>query len=297
MGSFRAGTVVAMINFRRWMKDIRVRFTFVFIACLLVFYLNAFTVFGLKTGQSCSICLLPLLFESGTISVNLTKTLLHIGMLLLLCDAPFVSDATAYMVLRSRRNGWWIGECLYIMAAALVYTVFLTAVSSLIVLPVAEFGNEWGSIVHQITFGDGVRSGIEIAKQNQFQKIYPVDVVRYLYPYGSQLYTFFAVWMSCSFLGLVMYLISLVKRNVLWGMSVAGIFIFLDPFLTYLGEKRSWIQMLSPVCWTSIDAMQVTNRFYFVSVPMAVGAYLVLLVILCIAIWRVSRRAAIELIR
>ena len=153
--------------------------------------------------------------------------------------------------------------------------------------------------MHNIIFGDGVSAGIDIAIQYEFKMYPPVDVIRYLYPMGAQLYTFFSVWMSFSFLGLLMYLISLIKKNIVLGMSVAVFFIFLDPLLVYLAEGTFgyWVELFSPVCWTSIDQMQSTNRFFFMNVPLALGLYTVLIVLSGVAIWRISRRTEIEIRR
>lgn len=296
MGLFKSAAAVASINFRRWLKDIKVRIVFIFIAVLVYFYLSPYTSYGLASGHSCSPCVLPLLFQSGNMSVNLPKTLLHVGMLLLLCDAPFFSPVSPYMILRSKRRGWWLGECFYIVGAALVYTLFITLVSVLVLLPIAEWSNDWGSLEYEIVFGDGVRSGLEVAIEQRMQIAPLGDIIRYLYPIGTQLYVFAAIWMSFSVLGLLMYTVSLLKRSMVLGMCTAGILIFLDPLLVRLamGAEGYWIELFSPVCWTSIDQFQEANRFLFMNIPLAMILYIVLIVLLFIAAWRVSRKAVIE---
>jgi len=295
MGLFRSSVLVTAINFRRWGKDIRVYIVFLFIAVLIYCFLSPFTLYGIKSEQNCTVWMLPLLFQGGTISINQPKTLLHVGMLLLLCDAPFLSQITPYVVLRSQRNGWWIGECCYIIGTALIYTLFITGLSIIILLPVGIWGNDWGEMMKELAFGNQTSAGNQIAAAHGFQIKLQGNSIRFLYPQGSELYTFFAVWCSFSFLGLLMYLISLIKRSVLPGMCTAGLFIFLDPLLTWLGTgSRSWLAIFSPVCWTSVDQLRAPLQYRFMSIQNAIGLYMILIIILGCAIWRQSKRVVIE---
>lgn len=297
MELFKSAAAVASINFRKWLKDIRVRFIFLFMGYMMVYYMLPFTKCGMDTGRTITAWSFPILFRSGNLSVGMPKIVFHVGMLLLLCDAPFFSPVLPYVVLRSRRTSWCLGECLYILGAALIYTLFLALMSMVTVFPVITFGNDWGTVLTDAVFKSGGQTEINIADVYQFV-VYPrSDVIRYLYPQGAHLYTFFAVWGSFSFLGLLMYLLSLMHRNVIWGMSAAGIFIFLDPLLVWLadGMWKQWVKLLSPVCWTSIDQLTVTDRFNFVSMQMALILDFVLILLLCGAIWRYSKRVVIEL--
>ncbi len=297
MGLFKSAIEVAAINFRRWVKDIRVRFVLLFITYMLYIYLSPFVSNGIASGESCSGWFLTILFQSGNISIGTPKVIFHIGMLLILCDAPFFSSVSPYMILRSRRDAWWMGECIYIIGAALAYTLFLSCVTILFLLPVITLGNEWGGLLKGMVFGDAKVLEVINSSQTFLGLALNPDIVRYLYPQGAQLYVFMAVWCSFSFLGLLMYLISMVKRNVLWGMSVAAIFILLDPFVTWVAStpKLYWLEVLSPVIWTSIDQMKVINRFNIMSMPLALGMYVVLITILVILIARYSRKIMIDL--
>jgi len=270
-----------------------------FIAYMLYLYIWPYTSYGMAMGESCSGWLLPILFQSGVISINLPKTILHLGMLLLLCDAPFFSPVMPYMVLRSRRNGWWLGSCLYIMGTAFLYALFITVCSMMLTLPVITLENDWGGVMHDFVFGKKQISVVELYQSESFAMALDGAIVRYCYPIGAQLYTFAAVWCSFSFLGLLMYLVSLIKKNVLIGMSVAAVFIFLDPFLVYTGQQAKWywVEIFSPVCWSSIDQTQSVNRFNIMSIPLALALYAVLIILLCLAIRRWSKRVMIELIR
>ena len=85
----RSVLAVSGANFRRLKRDARVWFIFVFTALLIHYYLRPVINYGIDTGTKAPIYIMELLFCSATISVKAPKILFYIGMLCLLCDAPF----------------------------------------------------------------------------------------------------------------------------------------------------------------------------------------------------------------
>lgn len=292
MELYKRAAAVAGINFRRWIRDSRVRLIFIFIGCLIIYYMKPYTEYGLSAGRNCSGWLLPILFSSSTVSIDSSKMYIYLGMLLLLCDAPFFSPSTPSIILRSRRDAWWVGECLYIMLASLVYTLFVSIMCMISVLPVAAFGNEWGGVMQDLIFGSQTRTAGELMAEWGLQYA-PRDVIRYLYPQGAELYTFLTAWGSFSFLGLLMYLGSLYFGHVLFGMCFSGLFIFLNPVLVFMaGDCKGWdywLEALSPVCWTSIERLHITDQNFFIRIPFVAVMYPVLIGLLCFLICRCSR--------
>lgn len=293
---FRSAGAVASINLHRWIRDIRI-WLILFVTVLCVDrYLRDLVQYGLSTDQTVTFCMLPFLFFATGVTVNAPKMIFHIGMLLLLCDAPFFHPSTPYMVLRSKRNGWWVGECLYIMETALFYMGFLSIVSSLYVLPIATLKNDWGSAAYALVYGSETQTALEIWDSFQYPVPVPRNAVVYLYPFACQLYTFLTGWATFSFLGLLMYAVSLASKKVVWGMVVSGIFILLDPILVRLARGfKYWLQAFSPVCWSTIDCLNELSQYYFISIPFVSVMYPVLIAVLLICIWRLSQNAVIEL--
>ena len=132
----RSVLAVAGANFRRLKRDARVWFIFVFTALLIHYYLRPVINYGIDTGTKAPIYIMELLFCSATISVKAPKILFYIGMLCLLCDAPFFYPLKPYIIMRSKRTAWCVGECIYIVGMALLYAAFILIVSSLMILPI-----------------------------------------------------------------------------------------------------------------------------------------------------------------
>jgi len=297
MELYKRASAVASINFRCWMKDARVRFLFLCIGCYVLMKLWPLTSYGLQEGRKMTPCLLPLLFKSDGISINHAKSVLHIGMILLLCNAPFLYPTTPYMVLRSRRGAWWLGECLYIIEAALIYVLFLMLISSLAALPVATWKPEWGSALRDQSIGTQTQSAVEISvTYGVYMSMGKIGY--YLHPFKTQLYTFITCWASFSVLGLLMYLISLLQKRAAMGMAVAGFLVFLDPIIysvNVMKTDKSWIDLLSPVCWTDAGLLKDISSHNFLSIPVVAGMYLLWLVLLLVGIRAVSHRITIEI--
>lgn len=296
MAMFRKTWYIAYINFRRWKSDLRVWLIFAFLGVFLIQEIKGLTEYGLETGTQCTAFLLPILFHSTMISIGTMKMMLYLGCILLLCDAPFVYKATPYMVLRSQRESWWMGECLYIILTTFLYTAFITLVSTLVVLPVATFGESWGGVISALRYGsEGVEGGI-LAQQYGIYLIIPKNTLGYLYPAGAQMYTFLTVWVSFIVLGLLQYLVSLVSKSMFLGFACTGVLVFLDPILKTLSESSMfrWATRLSPVCWSSTEALEMVDDSKVLTIPYVVSMFAILIVVLLVAIHMVSRKIMIE---
>lgn len=297
MDLFRSAGAITYTNFMRWKSDLKVWLIFGFLTIHLVQELKGLTEFGLEYGEQCTAYLLPMLFDSPHISVGTMKMMLYLGGILLLCDAPFIYQNTPYMVVRSRRESWWMGECLYILCTTFLYTSFIVLISTLVILPVATFGESWGGVVSAFAFGRESIAPITFNRQYDVYIGMPTSAVNYLYPAGCQVYLFFTVWASLFWLGLLQYLISLKSKNIFLGFAVASVFVFLDPILnclTIMGDVFRWVQVLSPVCWTSVVSLQIVEINSPLTIPFVVGMLAFLILATLFAIRMISKKIIIE---
>lgn len=300
MDLFRSAFSVASVNFHRWKHDLRIWVTLLFITMITARYINPLIQYGLDTGSHSTPYLLSMLFHGTTMSIGSAKIIFYIGLLTILCDAPFFHPISPYMILRSRRNAWWLGECIYIIITAFLYMLFITIVSSILVLPIVTLENDWGSAIYAYTFGTTTQDVGEIYINYGYMPISD-SIVQYVYPTGAQLYTFLTGWASFVFLGLLMYLISLFQKNVFWSIGVASFFILLEPILNDIASMSKlttstyWIQAFSPVCWSSAEYINLLDRNYWISFPFVSIMYPLLIILLMIAIKICSKKTIIEL--
>ena len=276
--------MIAKMNINRWVYDRRVHIILLITVLLIEKRLQPYVNYCLAEGRKCTWCILPVLFSGSTISVGSTKLLFHVGMLLLLCDAPFFYPVTPYAIIRGGRKKWWMGECLYIIIAAFVYMSFITLISIFMLLPCISFYDGWDGVVADFHFGYAGKSGIDYAAV--YHPILPAKgIVRYLYPSGTQLYTFLSGWASFSVLGLLLYLVSLKKNRLGLGLCISGLLVFLDPVLAWICYPyRYWLMAFSPVSWCGADYLNLINPSYFLNTEYTVVGYILLLTVLCVLI-------------
>lgn len=295
MQKFKSIAAFSFCNISRWKQDYRVWLILVFTALLIVEYLKGYTLYGMAEGKKMTFCMLPVIFQTCDISLRSPKVLWHIGYILLLCDAPFLYQNAPYIIMRGGRNKWWMGECLYILEVAFLYMGFITVVSSAVSLPVISFQNDWGPALADFINGTDTKTLKQLLYDYPLGLGLPERAVNMLYPFASQAYTFFTGLASFSILGLVIYLINLIQKNILWGIGTACVIVFLDPILTFLAKPADyWLQAFSPVCWTSVECINLLGSRFFISIPFVAAASLIIIGIMLVFIALLSRKIMIE---
>ena len=93
---------------------------------------------------------------------------------------------------------------------------------------------------------------------------------------------------------MILYLVSLISKNILWGLAVTGIIVFLDPILTWFTfPKKFWLQYFSPVCWTSVESLDSVQPYRALNIPAVSALYVILLSVSFVAIYYQSKRIMI----
>ena len=82
-------------------RTLEIKFILLFTALIVFNTLKPVLQYGLDNGAVSTPLLLPLLFGSTEISIGTPKMYFHIGLILLLCDAPFYYPITPYAIMRS----------------------------------------------------------------------------------------------------------------------------------------------------------------------------------------------------
>ena len=217
-----------------WKKDGRILLTFLLMICVNDTLFQRIKQFwNLSIIQRFTPFLLSVVFADCDITNGLLKILVCFGWVCLLCDVPVRDPFLTCIVLRSGRKGWWLGENIYICASAFGYTVFLSVIPALILLPSVSLHEFWGSTITQIL------------KSDEYQVLYlgnlvlPRRVISIIYPYGAQILGFLAVWLQFWFLGMVMYSINFCCKSNTLGIAAAVFLILLDPVVVYCGASMT----------------------------------------------------------
>ena len=188
-----------------------------------------------------------------------------------------------------------MGECLYIFEAAFLYMSFISFVSFAVSVPVISFQNDWGPALTDFIYGSENKTVEQLLRSYRLGLGLPERAINMLYPFACEAYTFFTGVLSFFILGLLMYFINLVQKNILWGIGTACVIVFLDPILTYLAKPNNyWLQAFSPVCWTSVECINLLGSRFFISIPFVIVTSVLVIAIILLFIALFSQRTIIE---
>lgn len=129
MGKVFACFSITLHNFKKWAVNPRLYILLLIEVLYLHSRLSPVGELCARTGYKVTPYLLPFLLDEGS-----AVMMLFLGVVLLFCDAPFIEDEQPYIMLRSGRRIWFIGQMLYIVVASVLYLIVLYFISVLVLL-------------------------------------------------------------------------------------------------------------------------------------------------------------------
>jgi len=263
---------IAMYSIRQWITNPRIICLFVLMS---VFVWNDLEVIGDLTDRT-GIRTNPLIFPF--FSNNPVKQLILLaGIIFLFSDAPFINKNQPYIIIRSKRISWVLGQILYIVMASAIYFLFLMLVSILVLFPYATFAtNGWGKIIHtlaQTNVGSQIKLQFGITK----------EITTFYSPFQAFGLSFLLNWGVACFLGLVLFVINL-KFNRMLGLVAGGVILFFDLLVTnmlpptfyhFSPVSLSRLSVLDPMGVSMFPKMAYPFVFFSVSI-VVLSALLVL---------------------
>ena len=204
--------------------------------------------------------------------------LIMLGIVLLFCDAPFIDAHQPYVIIRSGKRDWLLGQILYIMVASALYFLFIALISTLLMLPNLTFSSEWGKIFGTLALTDaGSQFKINLPISYKLQLTYT--------PIAAMAWSFFLNWLIGTFLGLLMFVLNMrFTREI--GAIVATFLVILQYFCFSANGFLLW--HFSPVSWASLENLDITHTSalpsitYAVSVLIGLNLILILLAVIFI---------------
>lgn len=171
-------------------------------------------------------------------------------LLLLFCNAPFSDTHTPFVVIRTGRRNWMVGQLVYIAAASLLYVLYQFGLMLLILSPSLGFSWSWGSVLWQIAF-----SGYDPAYTGSLG---PVKEV--ITQYSGLAYTLLSMlimWLAGMLMGCLVLCFNLLSGRSL-GVAISGVFCFLSYFCQYVGYTLfgGRIFWLTPMAWVYPPILQ-----------------------------------------
>ena len=224
MKSFR----ICIQNIRKWTSNSRIWMLF-FAALLFVYtYTKGIRQVADIMDSPISIWIYPFLFTYRYIKIIFMALLIFI-----FCDAPFIDTNQPYVMLRTKRSVWSIGQILYIMIGSFLYELFLIISTIIVNIGNLEFTMEWGKVLGAMgTTSVASKAGVIYTTVNINRQI-----ITCFTPLQAMFFSMLVTWLSFVFIGLVIYVVNVVTRTKI-GFYIVSI-VILSIIAVVVGKKQN----------------------------------------------------------
>jgi hypothetical protein len=200
--------------------------------------------------------------------------ILFICAVVLFCDAPFIDEQQPYVIIRSDKICWALGQILYVVLSGLIFAVFIFISVCINLIGVINFSSDWGKIIGTLA---QTNAGTQFNSYISFDYSIMVN-------YSSIEATFITillVWAVSVFLGLLMFLINTHLNNII-GPVVAFVLVLAQYFLPII--RVDVLYYFSPVSWVNlknidIKGISIYPNFEYISTALCIGIITLIILI------------------
>ena len=248
MNSLRQIFYCAGINFRKWFTKPQY-----FILVLLTVQINlvsflGYTFFCLKTDSLISPWVLPFM-TSGTVPISIYGFLC----VLLFCDAPFNDAHTPFVLIRTGKQNWVLGQLLYIFIASLLFILFYYCIAILVLSPVLGYSSDWGGVIRAAGTNPSIFRQYDLPLTPQVGL--NSWVLQTFSPLSATLFSLLLMWLTTAFAGVLIFAGNLLVAPGV-GTTISMAFVVFSGFATGLGLLLfgSWTYYFSPFLWCILQS-------------------------------------------
>lgn len=287
---FKTSFSVCGQNLRKWRGDYKIYVVFLF----MFFVCDICNTQFVNLSEMLEHNEIPIWNTVFIISANgVSRALLFSLLVMLFSNAPFIDDNQLFIVSRCSRKKWCLGQIFYIIIASGAFVIAFALISALTHINNIDFTPEWGRLL--IVAAKGQTAEAAFCQVNQ-------DIIDYFTPPIAMFYTLLLTWLSCIFIGLVIYVVNSATQKLAFGILAGGFFVVWDFFsrsfsFVYNEEKGKIMEYISPVSWCSLESLDYTGEHLHPSITFVLCAYALLIAGLSAAAVLISKKQEIKVIQ
>ena len=250
MGSIRKIKAVWKYQTTLQIFDTKVLMVFV----LLFLYVRNYTEPIVEFSKTVHVGISPYLF-SLFMNDMVFPIIVALGYLLLICNAPFLNKGYLFLVARTGKLYWVIGEACFLFTYAVFYVLMLIGLTILNILPYISWEMEWGRIIMSL-----VRTDASV--QFQTLEISPYVVENYSAIEALQKTALLSVLFFWG-IGMLVFAFNYAFQNF-FGVVVAVGLIFFDLGIYNLFSSSMWYKFspMSLIKLSIVSGVNVWNPTY-----------------------------------
>ncbi len=275
---------ICIQNLRKWIGNSRIYIAFVIVFLFTLIYTKGLWLVADSVGEKLSIYIFPFLT-----TYRYMKIIYLFPLLLVFCDAPFVDANQQFVMIRSGRLSWGVGQMLYIVCGSFFYALVMLLSSIVVNLGHIQLGSSWGK---SLVLAGTTNICSVLGKQYDTVQISTI-IVKYYTPAQAMFWSFLFLWMICIILGLIIYDLNIMFQSNVVGLFVAG---FLILFTAVVDGVQQFI-WYSPVSWSSLNNIDVAKTTSLPDLIFVLTMYSIAIIVLFImgALLSRSRRFSFEI--
>lgn len=143
----------------------------------------------------------PFIWTYGDASSVMLSSLL---LILLFADMPFISQATPYWLVRTKRKVWLAGQIIYVILATVIYNIFLAVMLGIMGASFSFTGNVWSETAAMLGYGGGESITVPVS----------IKTMESSTPYGCAAIVFGLVLLYTLFIAVLMLFLNLTAGNM-----------------------------------------------------------------------------------
>lgn len=249
--NIRNAFLCASIGIKKWAINARI---YALLALLLVFSvwnLSGIYSYALNVGYGVSPWVFPhIMIHSTAMPVYACFAIL------LFCDAPFIDRHMPFLMMRTGRNSWLLGQLLYIVMASLLYTFVNYLITVVTFLPIMDFTGDWGKVLRTLAanpsaaYEKGIHSTTVISG----------SIVSSFSAIDATLISLGMFFLVTLFTGILIFCLNLAAGKFT-GVITAGILAFISYFCIFIGMMTIGLKIyyFSPFSWASMQFIDWTG--------------------------------------
>ena len=257
---------ICMQNIRKWVGNRRILMCIAMTTLLVYSYTKDLSVLCNYMGQKMNPWIFPFLF-----AFRYMRIVFMIPVMFIFCDAPFVDTNQTYIMLRTKRNIWSMGQILYIIVSSFLYTLFHLLLTIIFNIQYMQWGTTWGDVL-----GNAGTSGIMVNLNIRYTTVgISASIIRYFTPAQAMFFSFILMWLSFIFIGMLIYAINILTKSKGISIIVTGFLILLNAVV----EGKPYWCKFSPLSWNYIGCIDVGGRTQYPTITYVLCMYILMIVI------------------
>lgn len=222
MDNVRKSFRISINNIRKWGTNPRIYILAMLIYIIIWTYISPISQFSKCVNYKATPWIFPYLTD-----FYFTQMLIMVGIVFLFCDAPFMDAGQPYLIIRSSRTTWGLGQVLYIMISTAIYLLFIIIICLIILFPNIFFSNGWGKVLSTLAQTDA---------REQFKILIPISyqIQAQYSPVHAFFLSFLLEWCTGVMIGLIIFITNVyLKRTI--GAIVGAAFALFDIVISNAG--------------------------------------------------------------